>query len=139
VRDPYAALLDALARDPRVRLAYAFGSAARGVAGPLSDVDLAVLLAPMPTWDEEQELRAALAAIEPKVDVVLLNTAPPVLRYEVITSGRCLVARDPAEHAEFEITSLSRFLDFQPFRRVQQAYLRERVEERRGTSDRSAS
>jgi hypothetical protein len=43
-------------------------------------------------------------------------------------------ARDPREQAEFEIVGLSRFLDFQPVRRVQQEYLRARVEERRGSA-----
>jgi predicted nucleotidyltransferase len=135
----YGPLVDALARDPRVRLAYAFGSAVHDQAGPLSDLDLGVLLTVRPSWDEEREFRARLTAVEPRVDLVLLNDAPPVLRYEIITGGRCLFTRDEREQAEFEITSLSRFLDFQPVRRVQQEYLRARVEERRGTQDRSAS
>jgi len=137
-RDPYEPVREALASDARVRLVYAFGSAARGASGPLSDLDVAALLDRRPSWDEERELRARLAEVEPKVDLVVLNAAPPVLRYEVVTGGRCLLARDEAEQAEFEITSLSLFLDFQPFRRVQQRYLRERVEQRLGASRRSA-
>ena len=127
-------LVEVLAADPRVRLVYAFGSAASGVAGPLSDVDVAVLLDRAPGWDEERELRARLDAVAPRVDLVILNEAPPALRFEVITAGRCLLARDACEQAEFEITSLSRFLDFQPVRRVQQEYLRARVEKRRGAA-----
>jgi hypothetical protein len=135
----YAPLVDALVRDPRVRLIYAFGSAVHDQAGPLSDLDMAVLLAARPSWDEERELRARLTEVAPRLDLILLNDAPPVLRYEIITGGRCLFARDEREQAEFEITSLSRFLDFQPFRRIQQEYLRARVEERRGAQGRSAS
>jgi len=135
----YGPLVGALSRDDRVRLVYAFGSVAREGGGPRSDLDLAVLLAARPSWEEERELRAALAATVPRVDLVILNDAPPTLRFEVITGGRCLFARDSREQAEFEITSLSRFLDFQPFRRVQQTYLRARVEERRGPQDRSTS
>ncbi len=137
--DAYRALVEAVAAEHRVRLAYAFGSAAREASGPLSDVDLALLLDRPPTWDEERRLRARLAAVDPRVDLVILNRAPPALRYEVLTGGRCLLARDEAEQAEFEITSLSRFLDLQPFRRVQREYLRERVERRLGASRRSAS
>ena len=131
----YERLVEVLATDPRVRLVYAFGSAASNVAGPLSDVDVAVLLERRLDWDAERELRGRLDAVAPRVDVVILNEAPPALRFEIVTSGRCLLAHDPREQAEFEIVSLSRFLDFQPVRRVQQQYLRARVEERRGTTD----
>lgn len=133
-RGAYDRLLERLAADPRVRLVYGFGSAARGAAGPLSDVDVAVLLDARLDWDAERELRAGLAAAVPGVDVVILNQAPPALRFEIVTSGRCLFARDPRQQAEFEIVSLSRFLDFQPVRRVQQEYLRARVEQRRGAA-----
>lgn len=128
-----------LRADPRVQLVYAFGSAVHGTAGPLSDVDVAVLADPLLTWDEERGLRARIAEVAPVVDLLILNHAPPALRFEVITGGRCVFARDARGQAEFEITSLSRFLDYQPVRRVQQAYLRARVEERRGPSDRSVA
>jgi len=133
-RDPYDRVVELLANDPRVRLTYAFGSAASDVAGPLSDVDVAVLLDARLDWDAERELRGRLGALIPSLDLVILNEAPPALRFEIVTSGRCLFVRDPREQAEFEIVSLSRFLDFQPVRRVQQEYLRARVEERRGTA-----
>jgi hypothetical protein len=129
-RAAYERLVELLAADPRVRLVYAFGSAARDAAGPLSDVDVAVLLDAQLDWDAERELRGRLAAAVPGVDLVLLGEAPPALRFEIVTDGRCIFARDPRERAEFEILSLSRFLDFQPVRRVQQEYLRARVEER---------
>jgi predicted nucleotidyltransferase len=135
----YTRLVEALSGDARVRLIYGFGSTLRGEAGPRSDLDLAVLLNARPSEDEERELRAALAELAPAADLVILNDAPPALRFEVVTGGRCLLARDPVEQAEFELTSLSRFLDFQPVRRVQQEYLRARVKERRGPQDRSAS
>lgn len=131
-RAAYDRLVELLAADPRVRLVYAFGSAATDVAGPLSDVDVAVLFDTRLDWDAERELRGYLAAVVPAVELVVLNEAPPTLRFEIVTSGRCLFARDAREHAEFEILSLSRFLDFQPVRRLQQEYLRSRVEERRG-------
>lgn len=131
----YGRLVELLAADPRVRLIYAFGSAADDAAGPLSDVDVAVMLDTPLDWDNERELRGRLAEIVPKVDLVLLGDAPSALRFEVITTGRCLFARDSREQAEFEIVSLSRYLDFQPFRRVQREYLRARVEDRRGPAN----
>ena len=135
--DRYTGLIEILQPDSRVRLAYAFGSRVHGEAGPLSDVDLALLLASRLDWDEERHILADLQAVEPNLDLLILNDAAVVLRHEVVTGGRCLLWRSKAERASFEMDTLSRFLDFQPFRRVQQQYLRERVEQRRGTTPRS--
>ena len=131
----YAKLVEALTADPRVRLLYAFGSTVHGTRGPLGDLDVAVLLARRPSFEEEIDLRARVAQVEPEADLLVLNEAPPALRFEVITGGICLFARDEREQAEFEITSLSRFLDLQPVRDVQREYLRARVEARRGAAD----
>lgn len=72
-------LRTALERHPEVLVAYLFGSAARGRPGPLSDVDVAVLLAE----DREGAGRAldligdlAAAAATDDVDLVVLNEAP---------------------------------------------------------------
>jgi predicted nucleotidyltransferase len=125
--------------DSRVVLVYLFGSTARGSQGPLSDVDVAVLLQRKLSWDEERELRADVGEAAPGVDLVLLNDAPPVLRREVIVGGTLLFSRSPHRQVEFEITALSRCMDMQPIRRVQDGYLRARLKERRGTPDRSAA
>jgi len=131
--DAYQAVLGILRADPRVVAVYAFGSAARGQPDA-RDVDVAVLLDRRLDWEAERELRAAVLAAEPRADLVVLNDAPPALRWEVLTGGHCLLGRDPRTQAEFEIVSLSRFLDFQPVRRVQADYLRSRVAERRGSA-----
>lgn len=121
-----------LSRDSGVRLVYLFGSTARGEAGPESDIDLAVVLEERPDWERERGLRARVASAGgAPVDLVILNDAGVVARHEVVTGGRCLFARDVREQAEFEIQAISQYLDFQPVLRLQDQYLRERVEERR--------
>lgn len=126
--------------NPRTRLVYVYGSTEDSHRKNVEDLDLAVLAQPSFSFDEILKLGADLAAeTGVRIDLVSLADAPPTLRYEIITSGRCLFARDQREQAEFELTSLSRFLDFQPFRRVQQDYVRARVEKRRGVAPRSAS
>jgi len=84
--------------DPRVQAIYLFGSAATGETHAHSDIDLAVLLdAPISLGDE---LRMRAIAVEElrrdDVDFVVLNHATPPLRYEVVTRGRRLFARDDA-------------------------------------------
>jgi predicted nucleotidyltransferase len=132
-RERFESVVELLKRNPRVRLAYAFGSA---LSSPETarDLDVAVLLDSKPSWHQERELRAEAATAARAVDLTILNRAPPMLRREVVTTGRCLFARDVRERTEFELAALARYLDFLPMRRVQEIYLRERVEERRGSA-----
>lgn len=129
-----AALVERLSADPRIQLAYVFGSRAHGTARADSDLDLGISLGQRLDWDAQRLLRADLAdACAPTtLDLVFLDDASSALLYEVITGGHCIVARDLDAQAEFEIVGLSRFMDFEPVRRVQDAYRRARLEARRG-------
>jgi predicted nucleotidyltransferase len=106
----------------QVRLVYLFGSQAVGEAGPLSDVDLAVLLArgePM-ARDREQLAHLFTAALEwAPVDLIILNQAPIELAYAVIAQGKVLYQCDLAERVEYEADVLSRYGDYLPFLRAQ--------------------
>ena len=116
--------------EPAVRLAYLFGSAARGEAGVESDVDLAVLLEPAGRILEIAErLEGGTGRT---VDLVDLRRAPPLLLREVLRDGLVLACRDPLERAEFEARALAEYLDTQHLRDVQRQYLRERAEARHG-------
>ncbi len=117
-----------------VRLVYLFGSRAHGEARPDSDVDLAVLLDRRGDPRGEAALRAELSGVLPEADLVLLDGAGPALLFEVVDGGRCVLARDPREQAEFEILARSRFCDFAPVRRIQDQLRRERREARRARS-----
>lgn len=125
-------LVEDLRNDPAVRLVYLFGSRARDDAREGSDTDLGVLLDRAPDWERERQLRARIEALlGSRADVVILNEAGVVLRHEVVTGGRCLLARELREEAEFEISALSQYLDFQPILRLEEEYLRARLAERR--------
>jgi predicted nucleotidyltransferase len=82
-------LTDALDR-PGVLAAFLFGSQARGTAGLLSDIDVAVLhteeITPRQRLDLRLDLasRAGAALGTGEIDVVLLNGAPPLLRDRVL-------------------------------------------------------
>jgi predicted nucleotidyltransferase len=121
-----------LEQRPGVRLAYLFGSVARGTAAPTSDTDVAVLVHDGVDLDE---LTAALErAGERRVDLVDLCRAPPLLLREIVRDGVVLVARDDDERAAFELRALCMFLDTGHLREVQHTYLRERAEARHGAS-----
>lgn len=124
------ALLD---RRSDVRLAYVFGSIAAGRARRGSDLDVAVLFGSPPSPATLDLLAEELqgAAGRP-IDLVNLATASPLLGHEVVRSGRCIVCRDAGERGEFEARATLRYLDTAHLRRIQDEYLRERVEARRG-------
>jgi hypothetical protein len=55
---------------------------------------------------------AALAG--PRLDMTILNDAPPALQHRVIRDGRLLFASDEGRRVEFETRVIQEFLDFQP-------------------------
>jgi len=126
-----------------VVLAYLFGSQAEGKAGPISDVDIAVLLGPQvdrERWFQVQlDLIGELTSLFHRndVDVVILNEATPVLAYEVVRSGQVLYEAEPGTRVDYEVTALRRYADTEPLRRLQDRRLLERVEEYRRAPDTS--
>jgi predicted nucleotidyltransferase len=105
-----------------VRLLYLFGSRALGTPGPMSDVDLGVLLDPAadgPQMQAELTHRADRALETARADVLLLNQAPVELAYAVISQGILLYERDVATRVEYEATVMSRYGDYLPVLRAQ--------------------
>ena len=134
------AALDGLARTldrDGVVAASLIGSQARGTAGPLSDVDVAV-------WhDRALDARARLqlrlelvrdcarALGTEEVDIVLLNGAPPLMRHRALSEGRRLVDRDRATRVSLEAKTIVEYLDTEPLRAEMARGLRHRIEEDR--------
>jgi predicted nucleotidyltransferase len=122
------------ARIPQIKFAYIFGSCGRGDYGPASDIDVAVFL------DRRLSLFAfRLRLIETmmrelgteRFDLIILNNAPPVLKYEVVRQG-LVIKEDKKRRVDFEAKALGEYLDTAHLRATQQAYLKEQL--RRGGS-----
>jgi predicted nucleotidyltransferase len=118
-----------------VRIVYLFGSQIDGEIGPLSDVDLGVLLAP---GAPVARIRAQLAPLFSEalrgvpVDLIILNRAPIELAYAVIAQGKVLYEQGLSERVEYEADTMSRYGDYLPFLRAQrQAILAGADDERR--------
>ncbi len=117
------------AEDDRVVLAYVFGSVPRGRAGPLSDIDFAVLLRRgCDVFDARLKLMEALAASlkTDGVDLVALNDAPLLLRYEVVRDGT-LLKDEPSARVAFETAVLREYLDTAFLRDVQRRFVKEQA------------
>ena len=121
-----------LDRDP-VIAAYLFGSQARGTAGPLSDVDVAIWSASgLGAADELELLSYASAAVgSSDVDLVVLDQAPVLLRHRVLREAVRLVDRQPAERVRREARTLSEYLDTQWLRDELSRALSHRLDEDR--------
>lgn len=113
-------LRDTLERRTEVLEAYLFGSLARGEAQPHSDVDVAVYLAPGAEDPSGLGFDAAIAAAlmralgNNRVDVVVLNAAPPLLYHRVLRDGVRLLSRDLRATTVREGRALSRYCDYVP-------------------------
>ena len=101
---------------------YLFGSRARGDAGTRSDTDVAVYFDGSLITDLfgaatslAADLMAALG--DSRVDLIVLNTAPPLLYHRVLRDGIRLVARDLQATTTREGRAMSRYCDFLPFQR----------------------
>lgn len=112
-------LTRALETVPGVRLAVLFGSVARGTNRPDSDLDVGVLLSEPPTGNVEALLTDALEqATGRTVDLILLDTAPPLLRFEIAREGRALVERQPGDWTGFRARAMVDWWDWAPTARM---------------------
>lgn len=127
-------LTAALEREP-ISAAYLFGSRASGMAGPLSDTDLAVLVEPATGVDERFRLRLELIAQATRllhtdrVDLIVLNDAPILLAHRVIRDGELLVERERSERVRFETRTILEYLDTKPLRAELARGVHRRLEE----------
>lgn len=87
---------------PNPVAASVFGSGMEGQIAAGSDLDLGVLIAVPPTLDELVELREKLqrSLQFDDIDLVVLNEASPMTRYEAV-SDRLVFARNREEEADF--------------------------------------
>jgi predicted nucleotidyltransferase len=119
-----------------VILAYLYGSQVTGKAGPLSDVDIAVLFSPGVSKGERfsrvLSVMADLAHVfrRDDVNVLDLDEGTPLLNNNIRLKGRAIYCVDERARAEFVLRALQQFVDTEPLRREQNRYLQEKI--RRG-------
>lgn len=114
--------LRAVGPESPIVLLYLHGAHARGTQGPLSDIDIAVLL-------DAEAARNGVASLtlvgklvdacgREDVDVVILNGAGSIIKDRVVRDGRLVFARSEPERLRFETSALKEAFDFEPFSRV---------------------
>lgn len=116
--------LEQLCRLHPVEIVYLFGSQVTGHIHEESDVDVAVLLNEELSADERfaerLELVGQISRIlgTDRVDILILNEAPPLLAYEVTRNGVLIFCAHDDVHGEFLVRTLRRYEDTEPLRRL---------------------
>lgn len=107
---------------PFVVAAYQFGSTVRGQEGPLSDLDIAILVDDKRTPSALDLLRIELMlAYElqkhlrvSEIDLITLNSQRLLLQYGILRTGRLIYEADPKYRVRFTQKVIQAYLDFQP-------------------------
>ena len=107
---------------PFIAAAYQFGSTVRDLEGPLSDLDIAILVN-----DEQAPSAIDLLRIElllayelqkqftvSEVDLITLNRQRLPLQYTVLRTGWLIYEADPKYRIRFTQKVVQAYLDFQP-------------------------
>jgi len=119
-----------------VLFAYIFGSLARGTTGPLSDVDIAIYVdetlipGDLPFGYKSELLTEIMSCLKRNdVDLVILNQAPTLLRFQVLRSGKLIYCRSPRARVRFTEEVFRDYQDLRPLLDVQRYYLKKRLQE----------
>jgi hypothetical protein len=120
------------ARD-EVEAAWVFGSVARGVAGPMSDIDVAVLPKGRPDHDTRWALRLDLMSrlagvVRREVDVAVLPDVSVLLGHRALVEGVRVFGEYSTDAAEAEIAAANAYWDYSAVRKM----LADRLSERLG-------
>ncbi len=130
-------LKDHLSQKDEIIFAYIYGSVARNQDTRLSDIDLAIYI------DEDKKPAAGpfgyrsdlIAELQPlagnDIDLIILNEASNLLAYNVFKEGSLLFNKDPDLRTRVQAKTVDKYLDFLPMLRVQEKYLKERIEQNR--------
>ena len=114
---------EAIEAEGNVVFAYLFGSFAKGTAGKLSDVDLGLYmdegLGKHEAFWAAMHIAGTLEEMAGRtVEAVVLNTAPPLLRFEVVRHGALVFCADEAKQHTFVVRTVDEHADMAPMRRL---------------------
>lgn len=106
---------------------YIFGGLAKNRKSTESDIDVGILV------DESRLKRKNFELLKKKyfaaspafsmspIDIVILNTAPPFLKYQVLKTGKILFEKNRKFRVRFTMNAIIEYLDYKP---IQDTYLK---------------
>jgi predicted nucleotidyltransferase len=113
-------LIKEIALKHDLQLIYLFGSRATSRETKLSDIDIAVLLNNRKVYKLKDLMLSLIFDFSrvfssDKIDLVILNKASLAVRYHVIYEGKILYEVNPETRYNYEVNSISLYLDFKRY------------------------
>jgi len=112
-----------------VAFAFLFGSCIRGEATVFSDVDIALSFTGLVDFRRINRLREDLTGLlGMETDIVVLNTASPIIRMQVLKKGTLLIKKEPRAYHEFFMNTVKEYDDLKRNRKeIEDKILRGRI------------
>ena len=107
-------------KHPDIILAFLFGSVASGRDHSNSDVDVALLFErnKIPDGNNRLELMSELSGLlEQNADVVLLNSASPIVKMQVLRKGKKLYEKNRRAYSQFFVKTVNEYDDLKQVRK----------------------
>lgn len=103
-----------------IKIIYIFGSYAKGKNNGNSDLDIAVLLGDYTPFDKINLISEFVGIFKrDDIDVVVLNDANSLLKFQVIKYGKIVYMISEYEKVIFEAKTLDEYMDMEFFRKRQ--------------------
>ena len=109
-------------------LVFLFGSFTKGFTTDESDVDVAIMFEKAPDFYELSDLKDQLSrCVGKEVDIVILNTAFPIIKMQVLKYGM-LVKKHSRAYNDFFVSTLNEYADLKYLRKdIEKNILRGRI------------
>ncbi len=104
-----------------IRFILLVGSQTTTMTGPMSDVDIAIYVNPDRYSNDNPNLQIKLGALlgdglkRDDIDIIILNDAPPAMRFNVVKNGLILYVKDEGEYEDYVVRTLSDYYDYSYF------------------------
>lgn len=107
---------DILMEYESITFAYVFGSYVQGKVRLDSDIDIAIYLEEHLDIDTYLEIKMCLTeACKREVDLIILNDAKPLLKYEIYKNNMLLFCRDKSKETRYKVKTLFEYSDFKRY------------------------
>ncbi|SHI76214.1 type VII toxin-antitoxin system MntA family adenylyltransferase antitoxin [Lutispora thermophila] len=128
IQEIMAPYVEELINKYKIKLIYIFGSYAKGNNNESSDLDIAVYLENEAYGFVRLSILDELVGIfnREDIDLVILNNADEVVKFQVIKYGKILYMKDLLTKVMFETRVMSEYMDMEHFRNIRNEYSHKR-------------
>jgi len=129
ISDMIKKLKEALTIQRDIVLVFLFGSFVRGDITSFSDLDIAIYFTDTIDFYRINDLREDISEmLGIGVDIMVLNTASPVIKMQVLKKGTLLINKDQRAYNEFFVNTVKEYDDLKRTRKeIEEKILRGRI------------